>query len=171
MRLPGQKGMGRTQAQEGGVACPRAMPCPQALNHLLALATAADPRSARELHHAIAFSIREGKSNLQSPLLITAQNLLRLQHGGERLFAVAHCDLKGLCDDPLWIRQRVVSALRRLAGHREGILLITGLKVAFCPTGRWSPKRKAGYQECQGYIEQLAMRFNGPRSRLRLLYF
>lgn len=145
---------------------------PQLLNRLLALATAAEPDSARELQHAIALSLREGTLREGGSLSATARQLLALQHGGRKRFAVAHCDFRGMRDDPLWMRQRALASLRQLAGHRDAVLLVTGLRQAFFPTaGRKTRGRIAKYLEFKCHLEQLALRYSGPQGRLRLIYF
>ncbi len=71
---------------------------------------------------------------------------------------------------PLFARQRVIDALKRLAGYREGTLLVTNFRPAHCPPGRrWTSRRRRDYGESLALIRDLAASRSRPSAQVRLL--
>lgn len=146
-----------------------------ALNELLALAFRTEPERAREIRHALHFLTQEAQHNPSSARQVTdldilARRLIALHAGERRRVAFAHCDLSGAHADPLFLRPALLSAVRDLVGHGEGLLLVSGLKAAV--TGgkrRFSETRRQSYQQTQSLIEALVAKFAPPRMRLHLI--
>ncbi|MBC2592874.1 hypothetical protein H5P28_01240 [Ruficoccus amylovorans] len=143
------------------------------LNSLLSLATGSDQELARHIEQAIEFSREQvGESHPAHEMLAnSARRLLELHLDNRATCGFQHCDLHGQDNDPLWIRAQVLKSLRKLAGSREAILLISGLPTLVRPQGRrWSPSRRRTYQELVGYIQHLAAAHSSPRTRLQLIF-
>ncbi|WP_309399029.1 hypothetical protein [Cerasicoccus maritimus] len=142
----------------------------QALNQLLHLATESDAELARQVQSAVDFAQRNNDSDL-TELNKVVEKLLSLHLAGSRHTGVAHCDLKGCDNDPIFLRPAIMQALRTVGGCREAIILITGLRRTVCPPGRYfTSKRQQTYNHSQDYIEQLAAQYTSRKTRLRLVF-
>lgn len=144
------------------------------LNSLLRLAANGSAANALEIRKAIEFTM-EGADTADGPTPMTldeaARLFLRLHASDEHAPAFALCDLRAEAYDPLFIREKLMVPLRKLAGYPEAILLVTGLRRLVCPPGkRWTKRRRSQYQETLHYIEQLANQHSSPRTRLSLLF-
>lgn len=145
----------------------------RSLNSLLSLATGSDGELAKQIESAIEFSRGQlGEEHPQHDLLSrSARRLLELHLNNATACGFQHCDLREQSNDPLWIRAQVIGALRKLAGCREAILLVSGLPSLVRPQGgRWSKNRRKSYGEILGYIQQLAAAHCSPRTRLQLIF-
>ena len=145
----------------------------RSLNALLSLATGSDRELAAQIERAIEFSREEiGETHPAHDMLAkSAQRLLQLHLSHHATCGFQHCDLRGQGNDPLFIRGQVLAALRKLAGSREAILLVSGLPTLIRPTGgRWSRRRRKTYQDLLSYIQHLAAAHCSPRTRLQLIF-
>ncbi|QYY35625.1 hypothetical protein [Ruficoccus sp. ZRK36] len=143
------------------------------LNTLLSVATGSDQELARHIEQAIEFSREQvGESHPSHEMLArSARRLLELHLDNRATCGFQHCDLHGHPNDPLWIRAHILKALRKLAGSREAILLVSGLPTLIRPQGRrWSPSRRKSYQDLINYVQHLAAAHCSPRTRLQLLF-
>lgn len=143
------------------------------LNSLLSLATGSNQELARHIERAIEFSREQvGEAHPAHEMLArSARRLLELHLDNRATCGFQHCDLHGQHNDPLWIRAQVLQSLRKLAGSREAILLVSGLPSLVRPQGRrWSPSRRKTYQDLVGYIQHLAAAHCSPRTRLQLIF-
>ena len=71
---------------------------------------------------------------------------------------------------PLWIRQAIVVEMKKLAGRRAALLLVTGLREAVCPDGAyWTKKRQQQYDRVRGWIDELACAWATRGSQLQVL--
>ncbi|WP_269536991.1 hypothetical protein [Cerasicoccus fimbriatus] len=142
----------------------------QALNRLIHLATDSDPQLAEQIESAVTFARQTGERDY-TELNQVVEQLLRLHLQGSRHTGVAHCDLTGADDDPLFLRPAMMQALRKVGGCREAVILITGLRRSICPPGRYfTSKRQQTYNHSQDYLEQLAAKYTSAKTRLRLVF-
>jgi len=144
------------------------------LNALLHLATLSSEESAQDIRKAIDFTM-EGALDEDGPtpftLDETARVLLSLHTGQNVQPAFALCDLRAQEFEPLFLREKLMQPLRKLAGCPEAILLVTGLRRMVCPPGkRFTQKRQQQYQSCRSYIEDLAKEHSAPTTRMHLLF-
>ena len=106
------------------------------LNELLGRVS--DPQKAEHARRALEFAYTEHPRDLEHLALGDYVDKLAHLHFGESDesmdFAFAHWHVPRLEDfSPLWIRQAIVVEMKKLAGRREGLLLVTGLRAAVCP--------------------------------------
>ena len=130
------------------------------LNELLARVS--DPERAEHARRALEFAYQEHPEDLQRvPLGEYVDKLASLYFGQgdqEVDFAFAHWHVPRLENfSPLWIRQAIVVEMKRLAGRRGGLLLVTGLRECVCPAGKYWTKRREGQYQCvRDWIDALA---------------
>jgi hypothetical protein len=73
---------------------------------------------------------------------------------------------------PLFVREHVMTGLKRLAPYREATLVITNLRPAHCPPRRrWTPRREHDYRETLSLIRDLAATRSRPSASVNLLFF
>lgn len=143
------------------------------LNELLGCLS--DPERADHARRALEFAQREYPEDLaQVSLGDYVHKLARLHFGpaeSPTAIAFAHWHVPHLEDfSPLWIRQAIVSEMRKLAGNREALLLVTGLRQAVSAEGRyWTKQREAQYQRVRGWIDELACAWATRGSRLQVV--
>jgi hypothetical protein len=151
-----------------------AKPAPlRALHTLLSAAVGADSDLARQVQAAVDFTLENAAPGGPDAATLgqAAKALLGLLRRATPPPAFAHLDLREQAWEPLWIRQRVLGALRPLAGYREGVLLTTGLRRLACPPGRrWSARARARYQAAMAYIQETAAAHASDKTVLHLLF-
>jgi hypothetical protein len=139
------------------------------------LGRVSDPERAEHARRALEFAYQEHPEDLESVALGDYVDKLALLHfgGGETLrdIAFAHWHVPRLDDfSPLWIRQAIVSEMKKLAGRREVLLLVTGLREAVCPEGKyWTKHREAQYQRVRSWIEELVCAWATKGSKLQVV--
>jgi hypothetical protein len=154
-------------------ASPTAVEQLRTLNELLGRIS--DPERSEHARRALEFAYREHPEDLEYvPLGDYVDKLARLHFGeeGEGIeFAFTHWHVPRLDDfSPLWIRQAIVVEMKKLAGRREGLLLVTGLREAVCPTGKyWTKQREKHYCRVRDWIDQLACAWATKGSRLQVI--
>lgn len=154
---------------------PRPEPVEQlrTLNELLARIS--DPERSEHARRALEFFYREHPEEAaRVDFGDYVERLSRLHFGvdGEpQNMAFAHWHVPQLEDfSPLWIRQAIVTEMKRLAGRREALLLVTGLRDAVCPPGKyWTQARQAQYQRVRGWIDELACAWASRGSKLQVV--
>ena len=73
--------------------------------------------------------------------------------------------------DPLFARQDIIHQLKQHAGTDHVFLLVRGLRKALFPAARYQTRARAeAYLEATRFIDQLALRWSTPSSRIHLLY-
>ena len=143
------------------------------LNELLGRVS--DPHKAEHARRALAFAYNEPPKDLERVSLGDYVDKLAQLHFGElgesADFAFAHWHVPRLEDfSPLWIRQAIVVEMKKLAGRREGLLLVTGLRGAGCPLGKyWTKHREAQYERVRSWSDQLACAWATCGSRLQVV--
>lgn len=139
------------------------------------LAQVSDPERSEHARRALEFFVREHPDEAAAvDLGDYVERLARLHFGETREpgdVAFAHWHVPLLEDfSPLWIRQAIVNRMKGLAGRREALLLVTGLRDAVCPPGKyWTARRETEYQRVRGWIDALACAWASRGSRLRVL--
>ncbi|MGJ8653685.1 MAG: hypothetical protein ACSHX8_10465 [Opitutaceae bacterium] len=131
------------------------------LNEILARTSASDIERAENARRALEFfSLEQEDQHVQLCLRDCADKLARLHLGDDEdsELAYAHWHVPALEDfSPLWIRQAIVTEMKKLAGRRQSLLLVTGLRETICPEGKkWTNKRQAQYERVRDWIDVLA---------------
>ncbi len=143
------------------------------LNELMARIS--DPERSEHARRALEFFSREHPAAVtQVELGSYVEKLTRLHFGepGEPTnLAFVHWHVPRLEDfSPLWIRQAIVGEMKKLAGRREALLLVTGLRDAVCPAGKyWTQSRQMQYERVRGWINELACAWASRESKLQVV--
>lgn len=154
---------------------PRSEPLEQlrTLNELLARIS--DSEKSEHARRALEFFYREHPEEVALVQFDTyIEKLARLHFGEEgepESLAFTHWHVPLLDDfSPLWIRQAIVAQMKRLAGRREALLLVTGLRDAVCPPGKyWTKSRESQYQRVRGWIDELVCAWASRGSKLQVV--
>lgn len=139
------------------------------------LGRVSDPERAEHARRALEFAYKEHPEDLESvPLGDYVDRLAEIHFGDHnvgREFAFAHWHVPRLDDfSPLWIRQAIVSEMKKLAGRREALLLVSGLREAVCPEGKyWTKHREAQYQRVRSWIDGLVCAWATRGSQLQVV--
>ena len=146
----------------------------EALNERLAEAGDSDPELAAHARYALEFFRRERGGRGGELCFATCARQLALLHLGnarETGYAFAHWEVPRMEGaGPLWLRQAVVAEMKKLAGRRGGVLLVTGLRDALAPEGRnWTRRREAQYRRVRGWIETLVCAWASRGSRVHVV--
>lgn len=143
------------------------------LNELLARIS--DPERSEHARRALEFFSREHPeeaAGIDLGKYVERLANLHFGEGGEPPdLAFAHWHVPRLDDfSPLWIRQAIVGEMKKLAGRREALLLVTGLRDAVCPPGKyWTQARQWQYERVRGWIEELACAWASRGSKLQVV--
>ncbi|PXA03278.1 hypothetical protein DDZ13_12695 [Coraliomargarita sinensis] len=143
------------------------------LNELLARVS--DPERSEHARRALEFFYREHPEDAaQVQLGSYVEKLARLHfgEGGEPAsMGFSHWHVPQLeVFSALWIRQAIVGEMKKLAGRREALLLVTGLREAVCPRGKyWTQARQSEYERVRGWIEELACAWATRGSQLQVV--
>jgi hypothetical protein len=157
---------------------PKAKPVDQLRTLIQLLGRMSDPERAEHARRALEFAYQEHPEDLERLSLGDYVDRLARLHFGEAgkgvenaAFAFAHWYVPRLEDfSPLWIRQAIVVEMKKLAGRREGLLLVTGLREAVCPVGKyWTKQREAQFQRVRNWIDELACAWATRGSRLQVV--
>ncbi|CAA6676757.1 MULTISPECIES: hypothetical protein [unclassified Lentimonas] len=144
------------------------------LNELLARTGASAPDRAEHARRALDFfSQEQDRGFMEVSLRDCADRLAHLHFGGEgeSELAFAHWHVPTVENfSPLWIRQAIVVEMKKLAGRRAALLLVTGLREAVCPKGAyWTKSRQAQYDRVRGWIDDLACAWATRGSQLQVV--
>ena len=155
------------------------MPKPDPLDQLRTLnellARVSDPERSEHARRALEFFFLEHPEEAQKVQLDHyVEKLARLHFGesGEPVeigFAHWHVPLHDAFS-ALWVRQAIVSEMKKLAGRREALLLVTGLRDAICPDGNyWTKARQAQYDRVRRWIDELVCHWASRESKLQVV--
>ena len=144
------------------------------LNEVLARTGASAPDRAEHARRALDFFRQEqGSGVIEISLGECANRLARLHFGvpEESELGFAHWHMPSVEDfSPLWIRQAIVGEMKKLAGRRAALLLVTGLRDAVCPEGAyWTQGRQQQYDRVRGWIDELACAWATRGSQLQVV--
>ncbi len=145
----------------------------RALHTLLSVAVDADADLAKQVQAAIDFTLENAVPGGPdaATLGFAAEALLGLLCHDGCVPKFAHLDLREQTWEPLWIRERMLGALRPLAGYRESVLLTTGLRRLACPPGRrWTVRARGRYQDAIAYLQETAAAQSSAKTVLHLLF-
>ena len=152
-----------------------------ALNAMVSFATGSESAKTGEIQAAIQFCRSQAEQKRENRGQFARETakaysevvdrLVKLHVEDPESFGFSHWNLGSHPYDPLWIRAHLVRELKQISGFRQALLLITGLRSAICPKGKyWTEKRAVRYREAITYIENLALNFKTPRTKLSLLF-
>ena len=131
------------------------------LNELLARVS--DPERSEHTRRALEFFHRHHPEEAAQVYLGSYVEKLARLHFGEQgepaHLGFSHWHVPDLEDfSPLWVRQAIVSKMKKLAGRQKALLLVTGLREAVCPPGKyWTDSRQTQYEQVRGWIDELAI--------------
>jgi hypothetical protein len=115
-----------------------------------------------------------GSMTQTAPLQAFAETALKLFADQQKLppsYGLQHIELRGRSYEPLYLREEIIGALKQLAGYRHALLLITGLRQALAPEAKyWTQRLRREHQAAVSFIDQLALQYATPSTRLTLLY-
>lgn len=143
------------------------------LNELLG--GVSDPERTEHARRALEFAFKEHPEDLDNVLLGDYVDQLARLHFGDGTSptesAFAHWHVPRLDDfSPLWIRQGIVTEMKKLAGCSRGLFLVTGLREAICPSGKyWTKEREDQYRRVRSWIDELACVWASRSSNLRVI--
>lgn len=131
------------------------------LNELFARSGASAPECAEHARRALDFfSQEQDGAQIEIPLRACIDRLASLHLGmaEERELAFAHWHVPTIEHfSPLWIRQAIVVEMKKLAGCRVALLLVTGLRETIGTEGTyWTQKRQHQYDCIRHWIDALA---------------
>lgn len=146
------------------------------LNELFAHTGASISDSAEHIRRVLDFVSKEqSEETVELSFAEGANRLARLHFGPEeeRNLLFAHWNVSNNeLFSPLWIRQSLIARMKQLAGSRAAFLLITGLREAICPSGRyWTKKRQDYYDRVCDYINELVCAWSTSGSRTQIVLF
>lgn len=154
---------------------PRPDPVDQLRTLNALLARISDAERSAHARRALEFFYREHReeaAGIDLGKYVERLTNLHFGEGGEPPdLAFAHWHVPRLDDfSPLWIRQAIVGEMKKLAGRREALLLVTGLRDVICPPGKyWTQARQWQYERVRGWIEELACAWASRGSKLQVV--
>lgn len=88
------------------------------------------------------------------------------------LFAARWLDLSRTGDDPLFLRQSILSTLKPVAGIPHVFLFIQGLRKSFTSDGGYfTQQRQIRYHQTRDWIDRLIRHWTTPSSQVHILHF
>ncbi len=135
--------------------------------------TGDDPYLVQHIKEAIDASLVE-ESGVDDGIETFAEAALRLvatQPGVVSSYGLHHLDLRGRGFDPLFIRQDLLAGLRKVAGYRSALIVVTGLRESIVGKGGYFTRKKRGQlEEATRYIDELAAQWTTEQTELSILY-
>lgn len=141
--------------------------------NLFRQATGDDPYLAQNIKEAIDASLEEDQEAESSidQFAEAAMRLLSQQPGIRSSYGLFHLDLSGRPFDLLFLREELLRGLRKVAGYRNALIVITGLRSAIThPTGYYTRERQERYQEAVYFIDELAAKWTTDSTEISILY-
>lgn len=146
----------------------------ETLNELFSQFCASDPELTENAKRAILFFAKESHLNdSENCLKMGVERLIELYFGfqQERVWGVEywHVELEDYLGT-LWLRNSLKQRLLRLAGYRESVFLITGLRaVVFKGHSYWSKACESEFRELKTWLESFVMTRVARDHNVRLL--
>ena len=132
-----------------------------------------DQYFTEQVKSAINFSLT-GSHNCSAPIENFVSAAIRVLQAHEKhplSRGFFHLDLSRNTFEPLWIQEEVICALKQLVGYEKALLLISGLRPALCPKGKyWTHRIRKQYTEALSHIDQLAAKRINSSTILNLVY-
>ena len=143
------------------------------LHSLLGPKTHYDQQFTEQIKSAINFFLT-GSLNCSAPIDNFIRAAIRILQPHEKIplsRGFFHLDLSRKTFEPLWIQEELIRALKQLVGYEKALLIISGLRPALCPSGKyWTRRIRKQYVEALSYIDQLAANKINPSTILNLVY-
>lgn len=143
------------------------------INTRFAHLTHSDPYLARQIKDAVDRSLSDIPGPRSKRAYLDALERLAGSFGQSpeaTSFAWIDTEEDPGCHDPLWLRETVMTHLKRMARHPNGTLLIVNLVSVFRPKGkRWSPRRREAYAEMVAWLRDLVRARSLPNHPVNLL--
>lgn len=143
------------------------------LHTLLGSTANIDPYFEEQIKTAIDFSLT-GSIECSAPLDKFARAVIRFLQVHDKTLASRgfhHLDLSEKTLDPLWLREELIRAIKLLAGYEKALLIISGLRSALCPRGKyWTHGIQNRYEGSLNYIDELAAQKVDSSTTLNLIY-
>ncbi len=136
--------------------------------------TGGDPFLLRQIKASIEDSMRSQPDTEDTFELFSALAAC-LRHQAPNPAPATHAfirlDFSNRTWDPLFVRQDIIRQLKRHAGTDHIFLLVRGLRKALFPNARYQTRaRTEAFLDATRFIDQLALRWSTPSSRIHLLY-
>ena len=143
----------------------------RALNCLMAAATGSERDKTVQVERAITYGSRSRRTPVSTaPFATVAQRLFAIHNAGIHERTMQHLDLQAEDHEPLWLVTAVQNAVANLSRHREGLLLITGLKGAICGFGqRFTARRQREYEVATHLIYTEVARLSEARQTIHVI--
>ncbi|MEM8868679.1 MAG: hypothetical protein AAGC73_10490 [Verrucomicrobiota bacterium] len=143
-----------------------------AVNEVLAQTLQADAEQVAHVRRAIDFYAKSDQAQVpsfQSCVETLAQ--VHLNHANAGPVAIAHWHVPASEHfSPLWIRAAIITEMMKLSGSRGAVFVITSLREAICPEGKyWTKARERRFRRIREWIEQLACSWATPGSQLQVI--
>ena len=129
------------------------------VNRVLAAAMGADEESAVHARHAIDLFADQSGGRIDGESFNAGVDMLARVHAAGRANpAFSHVDgAQAAGRGELFLRERVIAQMKRMAGASAGVLLVTNLRESVCPEGGyWTKARAASYARLRDWVESLA---------------
>ena len=143
------------------------------INTRFAHLTRSDPYLARQIKDAVDRSLSDSTTPADKQAYQKALDRLARSFGlssEAASFAWIDTEEDPECRDPLWLRETIMSHLKKMAPHSGGTVLIANLSTSFRPPGkRWSPRRRAAYADMVDWLRDLIQARTLPNHPVSLL--
>ena len=135
--------------------------------------TGCDPYFNDCVRAAMEEALSEGDNPVPLDIFMRSAFELSYNRGGCAGFAMCIVNLRARVFEPLWLRYELLSDLKRIAGHKRALIVVTGLRGA---VERSLPRRgrRSGFDvamaDARHLIDSLSGRFSVGRNKLSVLY-
>lgn len=129
---------------------------------------------AQQIKESIEASLPSDQSALSHPFICRAKELVEKLESDSSETGIELVEAEGdrAPFSMLDLRANLLDALKRICRFDSGVVVLTGLKEAICPTGkRWSKSRKKEYEEAISYARAFCQKRSRPSSNLSLVIF
>ena len=143
------------------------------INTRFAHLTRSDPYLARQIKDAVDQSLSDSSSptdrqTFQKALDRLAQSFGLSPEAASFAWIDTETDLE--CRDPLWLRETIMTHLKKMTGQSQGTILIANLSTAFrSPKNRWSPSRRKAYADMVEWLREFIKARTRPEHPINLL--
>ena len=144
------------------------------LSELLSRTHGADPEGAIHAQRILDYFGDEAPDAMQRLSIENCASKLAHMHLGPedvREVGFAHWHVpESIGASPLWIRQAIVSEMKRLAGRRRALLLVSGVRQSICPeSSYWTRAREAQYRRVRDWIDELVCAWASRGCQLQVI--
>ena len=129
---------------------------------------------AQQIKETIEASLPEEQNRLSEPFVRRAKELVDKIEGQTQSkgFGIVHAGSPEKPFSLLDMRMQLLGVLNATCRFDSGLIILSGLKEAICPTGtRWSPSRKLEYEEAVAFARRFCQERSRPSAHLSLIIF